>query len=90
MEILSEIADKIKDQIEDQAINVDFGNIDFHETDKFFLWHTWFKNVFSRPSKQGFDIVIGNPPYIKEYTNRNAFDVFRESCVQIRNYNVVL
>jgi hypothetical protein len=62
-EILDEIADKIKDQIEDQAINVDFGDIDFHETDKFFLWHTWFKDVFSRPSKQGFDIVIGNPPY---------------------------
>lgn len=29
--------------------------------------------------KNGFDIVIGNPPYIKEYTNRNAFDGFRES-----------
>src|SRR5574344_112965 len=61
--ILDEIAEKIKDQIKDQAINVDFGDIDFHETDKFFLWHTWFKDVFSRPSKQGFDIVIGNPPY---------------------------
>ncbi len=33
----------------------------------------------SRPSKQGgFDIVIGNPPYIKEYTNKKAFDGFRE------------
>src|SRR5574344_2599734 len=61
--ILDEIAEKIKGQIKDQAINVDFGDIDFHETDKFFLWHTWFKDVFSRPSKQGFDIVIGNPPY---------------------------
>ena len=28
--------------------------------------------------KTGFDIVIGNPPYIKEYENRNAFDVFRD------------
>ncbi|MBU0695875.1 MAG: N-6 DNA methylase, partial [Bacteroidetes bacterium] len=27
----------------------------------------------------GFDIVIGNPPYIKEYTNREAFDGFRNS-----------
>jgi hypothetical protein len=27
----------------------------------------------------GFDIVIGNPPYIKEYTNREAFDGFRDS-----------
>ena len=28
-----------------------------------FLWHTWFHDVFERPSKEGFDIVIGNPPY---------------------------
>jgi len=27
----------------------------------------------------GFDVVIGNPPYIKEYTFRNAFDVIRKS-----------
>lgn len=29
--------------------------------DKFFLWHIYFKEVFD---KGGFDIVIGNPPYI--------------------------
>lgn len=28
--------------------------------------------------KDGFDVVIGNPPYIKEYDNRKAFDRFRE------------
>ncbi len=27
----------------------------------FFLWHTWFKDIFDNG---GFDIVIGNPPYI--------------------------
>ena len=27
----------------------------------FFLWHTWFKDIFD---KGGVDIVIGNPPYI--------------------------
>jgi len=27
----------------------------------------------------GFDLVIGNPPYIKEYTNRSAFDYVRNS-----------
>ena len=32
-----------------------------------------------RPSKEGFDIVIGNPPYVKEYVNRQAFDGFRET-----------
>ncbi|GIV30469.1 MAG: hypothetical protein KatS3mg028_1535 [Bacteroidia bacterium] len=28
----------------------------------YFLWHLWFKDVFD---KGGFDIVIGNPPYIQ-------------------------
>ena len=28
----------------------------------FFLWHTWFKDIFD---KGGFDIVIGNPPYFQ-------------------------
>ncbi|MBO6058151.1 MAG: N-6 DNA methylase [Bacteroidales bacterium] len=27
----------------------------------FFLWHTWFKDIFAGG---GFDIVIGNPPYV--------------------------
>ena len=33
--------------------------------DKFFLWHIYFKEVFD---KGGFDIVIGNPPYIDSET----------------------
>ena len=28
----------------------------------FFLWHTWFKDIFDNG---GFDIVIGNPPYFQ-------------------------
>lgn len=47
--------------------------------DKFFLWHTYFRDVFDRKGKSGFDIVIGNPPYIKEYTNKSAFNGFRET-----------
>ena len=36
---------------------------------QFFLWHTWFSEVFNRPNcKSGFDIVIGNPPYISSKT----------------------
>lgn len=31
--------------------------------DRFFLWHTYFRDVFNRKGKEGFDIVIGNPPY---------------------------
>lgn len=38
-----------------------------------FLDQEWMFGV-----KRGFDIVIANPPYIKEYENRKAFDGFRE------------
>lgn len=48
--------------------------IDLHANTSFFLWHTWFYDVFNRPNnKNGFDIVIGNPPYIKEHENKKAF-----------------
>ena len=42
--------------------------LDLHENSQFFLWHTWFYDVFNRPSdrnRSGFDIVIGNPPYVQ-------------------------
>ena len=42
----------------------------------YFLWHLFFADVLDNG---GFDIVIGNPPYIKEYANKKAFDGFRES-----------
>lgn len=29
--------------------------------------------------KEGFDLIIGNPPYIKEYVFKDAFDGFRDS-----------
>lgn len=36
--------------------------LDSSANSEFFLWHTWFKNVFE---KGGFDVVIGNPPYLR-------------------------
>ena len=66
-------------QIPPKVIN-DLKKLDLHENNQFFLWHTWFSDVFNRPNGcNGFDIVIGNPPYIKEYTNKAAFDGFREN-----------
>jgi adenine-specific DNA-methyltransferase len=39
-----------------------------------------FKDAFSNVFAQGgFDLLIGNPPYIKEYTNKEAFDHLRGS-----------
>ena len=47
----------------------DLTKLDLHENSQFFLWHTWFYDVFNRPNdcngRNGFDIVIGNPPYIR-------------------------
>ena len=40
---------------------------------------SWFDPKWMFGIKEGFDIVIGNPPYIKEPTNRAAFDGFRET-----------
>lgn len=39
----------------------------------------FFDSDFMFNIKDGFDIVIGNPPYIKEYTNKKAFDGIREN-----------
>ena len=39
-----------------------------------------FKTVFAPIFRNnGFDLIIGNPPYIKEYTNKDAFDHVRSS-----------
>ena len=45
---------------------------------EFFLWHTWFKDIFD---KGGFDIVIGNPPYI------NVKNGIRDDVKQIYKTN---
>ena len=64
--------------------------IDLH-SEILVLWSSY-KNIFENkpvgffnpkyffPSvKNNFDIVIGNPPYIKEYTDKSVFDGLRES-----------
>ena len=47
----------------------------------FFLWHTWFKDIFDNG---GFDIVIGNPPYVvveadgkySHYETESSYDLY--------------
>ena len=69
VKLQQDISDTINKQLEAQAYDpVILGKlktINLAENKKFFLWHTWFSDVFSRPSKEGFDIVIGNPPYVE-------------------------
>lgn len=48
--------------------------------DKAFDWRAEFPEVFpdDAPEEQGFHAVVMNPPYIKEFTNREAFDGLRD------------
>ena len=64
-----DIADIVKQELIEQGIHIDFEDMDLSANSQFFLWHTWFHDVFSRPSNGGgFDITIGNPPYISAPT----------------------
>lgn len=69
VQLRTEISEIVKKELDEQRIEIDFGDIDLSANDQFFLWHTWFHDVFSRPSNgNGFDICIGNPPYISAPT----------------------
>ena len=70
VQLRKDIADIVKKELSEQGINIDFEDMDLSANSQFFLWHTWFHDVFSRPSKEGFDIVIGNPPYGAKYDNQ--------------------
>ena len=74
VQLRKDIADIVKQELTEQGIHIDFKDMDLSANSQFFLWHTWFHDVFSRPSKEGFDIVIGNPPYgasLKKQRKRN-------------------
>ncbi|OYD15920.1 methyltransferase, partial [candidate division WOR-3 bacterium JGI_Cruoil_03_44_89] len=43
-----------------------------------FDWKTAFPDIFQNG---GFDVVIGNPPYVKEYTNRQPFEDVRKTKI---------
>ena len=66
-ELRQKIDENIRQQIEEQRISLDLSNINLSANSHFFLWHTYFGNVFNQVNKtdNGFDIVIGNPPYIQ-------------------------
>ena len=62
-----DISHAISQQLElqkfDPAILHELKHINLAENTHFFLWHTWFSDVFANG---GFDIVIGNPPYVRQ------------------------
>ena len=61
-----EIDKKIRQQIKDTYFKIDLSDINLSANHHFFLWHTYFSDVFKGANNldnSGFDIVIGNPPY---------------------------
>ena len=58
--LFNEIINNVRRQIYAKDPNIEQAGLDPSANDKFFLWHTWFADVFDNG---GFDIVIGNPPY---------------------------
>lgn len=65
----SQVLDRV--QALDKLANTKLINQDF------FLWHTWFHDVFE---KGGFDIVIGNPPYIQLQKDSGYLSNLYKSC----------
>ena len=68
LRLREQISDAINQQLEAQFVNssilTKLKDIDLAGNSQFFLWHTWFSDVFNREDgKSGFDIVIANPPY---------------------------
>ena len=56
-----EIRAAVESIFREQGSDVSLDGIDVSSTPHFFLWHLWFAEVFDHG---GFDIVIGNPPYV--------------------------
>ena len=85
VKLQQENSDTINKQLEAQAydpvILEQLKKINLAENNKFFLWHTWFSDVFNRnDDKNGFDIVIGNPPYIQLQNNGGELAKLYEDC----------
>lgn len=91
IQLSAKLSDKQKKSIEEsnkiiaelEAAMEEIENMEIPNS-KFFLWHTYFHDVFSRPSKEGFDIVIGNPPYGAKYDNQTK-SYYQNTFITARN-----
>ena len=57
--------------------DIPLNTLDPSENQEFFLWHTWFKDIFDNG---GFDIVIGNPPYIQLQADGGKLGNLYKNC----------
>ena len=83
--LLQAINENISSQLKETRLNIDLSDIDIQGNTQFFLWHTWFADVLNRPSGcNGFDIVIGNPPYGAKLSNEDK-RIFKKLYVTSRS-----
>lgn len=75
------IVDLVLEQLEKASYKIEsvheLRKMDLSANESFFLWHTWFADVFQ---KGGFDIVIGNPPYVQLQGNGGELGAMYKNC----------
>lgn len=74
--LMSALNDEKKSLKERASINIPF-----------FEWETVFSDIFEDEKNRGFDIVIGNPPYItmtKNNTDNNLLKVYNDNFISIK------
>ncbi|MFZ3089376.1 MAG: N-6 DNA methylase [Nitrospirota bacterium] len=69
-----------KKQIDELISQITNGHTEF-DFEVYFseVFHASPNSPFGKGGQGGFDVVIANPPYVKEYTNRKSFDGLRNS-----------
>ena len=75
-QLFNNIIKNVRRQLFAKGLTLPTG-MDPSENSEFFLWHTWFTDVFENG---GFDIVIGNPPYIQLQGNGGSLAKLYEGC----------
>ena len=88
--ISNTIAKQLSVQNFDADILRELRTLDLAGNDQFFLWHTWFSDVFNREGdKKGFDIVIGNPPYVvvsDKDKEKSYYKYITKTCLELYAY----
>lgn len=83
--LFNDIINNVRRQLLNKNITLPAGKDPSANTD-FFLWHTWFADVFDNG---GFDIVIGNPPYFTEgKAPKKIFEVVKDSPYYLGKMNL--
>ncbi len=77
--LFNDIINNVRRQLLDKGITLPSGEDPSANTD-FFLWHTWFADVFENG---GFDIVIGNPPYVEVLNSDTYISYTTYPCYEL-------